>query len=180
MVRTRVGYTGGKLKDPTYHHLGDHTESVQLDFDPVRVSYAQLLDVFWRSHNPFGHAWSRQYMAAVFCHGQDQLNQALSSRERQAAGSGRRVTTEVLPASAFYLAEDYHQKYHLRQHAFAWHEFKRMYPRPRDLIDSTAAARVNGYLGGEGTSGQLQKEIGGFGLSPAAAEKLQAIVRRRS
>ena len=175
-----MGYTGGRLKNPTYHHLGDHTESVQLDFDPERISYAQLLDVFGRSHNPFARVWSRQYMAAVFCHDPGQLAQARAWRERQRAGNGREVTTAILEAGQFYLAEDYHQKYHLRQHAFALREFARMYPRTRDLIDSTAATRVNAYLGGEGQADRLGKEIGGFGLSAAAAERLLDIVRRRS
>ena len=174
-----MGYTGGELKDPTYHHLGDHTESVQLDFDPARVSYAQLLDVFGRSHNPFARVWSRQYMSAVFCHGPGQLAQARAWLERQRAGGGRKVTTVILPVGTFYLAEDYHQKYHLRQHAFAMREFERMYPRTRDLIDSTAATRVNAYLGGEGEAGRLGREIGGFGLSAEAAKRLLDIVRSR-
>ncbi len=160
--------------------MGDHTESVQLDFDPSRVSYGRLLDVFWRSHNPFASVWSRQYMAAVFCHGPEQLAQARASRTRQGAGSGRKVTTAVLPAAAFYLAEDYHQKYHLRQHAFALREFQRMYPRTRDLVGSTAATRVNAYLGGEGDLERLKREIGGFGLSSSAAATLLDIVVRRS
>lgn len=172
-----MGYTGGTLKDPSYHHLGDHSESVQLDFDPSQVSYAQLLAVFWRSHNPFGRVWSRQYMPAVFYHGQEQMAQARDSMARQGGG---RVTTAILPAGTFYMAEDYHQKYHLRQHKFAWREFERMYPRTRDLIDSTAATRVNAYLGAEGDFSRLRKEIGGFGLSPAAAAELLAIVRRKS
>ncbi len=175
-----MGYTGGSRRDPTYHHLGDHTESVQLDFDPARVSYGRLLDVFWRSHNAFARVWSRQYMAAVFCHGPEQLAQARASLERRAADSGRKVTTVVQPAGTFYLAEDYHQKYHLRRHPFALREFVRMYPRTRDLIDSTAATRINAYLGGEGNLAGLQREIGGFGLSPSAAATLLDVIGRRS
>ena len=52
MVRTRCVYTGGTRKNPTYHDLGDHTESLQVDYDPARISYARLLEVFWDSHNP--------------------------------------------------------------------------------------------------------------------------------
>lgn len=179
MVRTRVGYTGGTPKDPTYHDLGDHAESVQLDYDPLRVSYEQLLDVFWRSHNAFGRTWSRQYMSAVFYHDQDQLKLFRVAADREAAKAGRRVATEILPATTFYPAEDYHQKYILKQHAFLMREFGRMYPQQRGLVDSTAATRINGYAGGEGTLAQLQKEIGGFGLSPSAAKKLLAMIQRR-
>jgi len=68
VVRTRVGYTGGSTKNPTYHSLGDHTETVQIDYDPTQISFEELLDVFWDSHRPTQRAWSRQYMAAVFFH----------------------------------------------------------------------------------------------------------------
>ena len=72
MIRTRVGYTGGTLENPTYHHLGDHTESVQVDYDPARIDYAALLDAFWQGHNPAASSFSRQYMAAVFYHDETQ------------------------------------------------------------------------------------------------------------
>lgn len=52
VIRTKVGYTGGTLKDPTYHNLGDHTESLQVEYDPTVVTYEQLLGIFWESHNP--------------------------------------------------------------------------------------------------------------------------------
>ncbi|MDZ7761250.1 MAG: peptide-methionine (S)-S-oxide reductase [Desulfovermiculus sp.] len=68
MVRTRVGYSGGKKPNPTYHDLGDHTETLQVDYDPEAVSYPKLLEVFWESHSPEQSALSRQYMAAVFYH----------------------------------------------------------------------------------------------------------------
>ena len=57
-----MGYTGGTLKDPTYHNLGDHTESIQVDYDPAKTTYDKMLDVIWTCHNPCGAAWSRQYM----------------------------------------------------------------------------------------------------------------------
>src|SRR6185369_16580386 len=72
VVRTRVGYCGGTLKDPTYHELGDHTESIQVDFDPTKLTYGQILDRIWVSHNPCATAWSRQYMSAIFYEGEAQ------------------------------------------------------------------------------------------------------------
>src|SRR4051812_14157562 len=62
VVRTRVGYTGGELPDPTYAKLGDHTETIQLDYDPARISYEELLQIFWTGHNPVKRVWGRQYM----------------------------------------------------------------------------------------------------------------------
>ncbi len=66
MVRTRVGYAGGTKRNPTYYNLGDHTETIQIDYDPTYVSYRELLDIFWESHDPAARPWSRQYMAVVF------------------------------------------------------------------------------------------------------------------
>jgi peptide-methionine (S)-S-oxide reductase len=178
VVRTRVGYTGGSAKNPTYHNLGDHTESLQIEFDPAQTSYAKLLAVFWATHNHCAQPWSRQYQSVVFYHDETQRKLALETREQHAAQRGAPITTEILPAEEFYQAEDYHQKYFLRQNAALMRDFRAMLPNQADFIASTAAARVNGYLGGFGTAEQLAKEIGNFGLSPEGREKLQKECQR--
>jgi len=179
-VRTRVGYTGGTTEDPTYHNLGDHTETVQVDYDPTRVSYAELLDVFWSSHNPTVGAWSRQYASIVFYHDEEQRRLAVETKEREAARLGAPVQTEIVPAAEFYLAEGYHQKYRLQQSRALVEEFRRIYPDDGSFIDSTAAARVNGYLGGHGTLEALDAELDDLGLSPEASRKLREIVAART
>jgi peptide-methionine (S)-S-oxide reductase len=173
VVRTRVGYAGGQKVNPTYYSMGDHTESLQIDFDPQQISYLELLDVFWKTHNPCAGGSSRQYMAAVFFHDDGQKQLAEKTRDREAAEHGR-VKTALLPLTAFYLAEDYHQKYMLRSRSELMREFRAMYPSDLDLVNSTAAARVNGYLGGNGTSALLNQEIDSLGLS----EKACAVLRR--
>jgi methionine-S-sulfoxide reductase len=172
VVRTRVGYTGGSKHNPTYYSLGDHTESVQVDYDPGQTSYEQLLAVFWATHNPCARAGSRQYLSAVFYHNDAQKKLALETRDREAASRGTPIATEVLPATAFYVAEDYHQKYLLRARASLLREFQAMYPDPRDFMNSTAAARVNGYLGGHGSKEMIRKEIAQLGLSPQSRQAL--------
>lgn len=172
MVRTRVGYTGGALPDPTYRSIGDHTESVQIDFDPRQITYAELLEVFWRSHDPTGGWYSRQYMEAVFYHDEEQKRLALEARDQVAAAHDDPLTTEVLPAGEFYLAEDYHQKWYLRSQAAYYGELAAIYPETGDLIASTAAARINGYLGGYGTREQVKAEIESLGLSAELRERL--------
>jgi len=67
VVRTRVGYTGGDKPNPTYHNIGDHAESVDIDYDPEVTDYENLLDIFWKNHNPTSF-YSRQYMSAIFYH----------------------------------------------------------------------------------------------------------------
>ena len=99
VVRTRVGYCGGTLKDPTYHELGDHTESVQVDYDPAKLSFGQLLDKIWTSHNPCGVGGkSRQYMSVIFYHDEAQKKAIEASKEKLEEKLGQRVKTAVLPA----------------------------------------------------------------------------------
>jgi peptide-methionine (S)-S-oxide reductase len=172
VVRTRVGYAGGAKQDPTYRDLGDHTESVQVDYDPAQTSYERLLAVFWATHNACAVSDSRQYMSAVFYHNEAQKKLALDTRAREQSKRSDRITTAILPVKAFYVAEDYHQKYLLREEAGLIKEFSAMYPNPRDFMNSTAAARVNGYLGGHGSKEMLRKEIEQLGLSPDAQQTL--------
>ena len=176
MVRTRVGYAGGTKEDPTYHSLGDHMETIQIDYDPSQISYVDLLDIFWRNHNPSSRAWSKQYMAAVFYHNDEQKKLADESREREASKRKEEIQTKILPLTAFYRAEDYHQKYRLRRERNLLREFERIYPAGGDLVDSTAAARVNGYLGGHGTSADLKTDLKRLGLSAEGSRYLLRIV----
>lgn len=179
MVRTRVGYAGGKKKNPTYHDLGDHTETIQMDYDPAVITYEQLLDVFWDSHNAAVPSWSRQYMSIIFTHNDEQKRLAILSRDREAAKTKSKIVTEIRPAGEFFLAEDYHQKYLLRSERDILREFTAIYPSERDFVNSTAAARVNGYLDGYGTPADLRAELPGFGLSPQADKRLTNIVSKR-
>jgi peptide-methionine (S)-S-oxide reductase len=165
---------------PTYHSLGDHTETIQIDYDPKKITYGELLDVFWRSHSPTSRPWSRQYASLVFYHSEEQKRIAEESKAKTAARLRGAVATEIVPYTGFTLAEDYHQKYALRRYPEFMREFQRAYPSTRDVIDSTAVTHVNGYLGGEGTYADLMKEIDRLGLSPARQEELQGIVSRRS
>lgn len=179
MVRTRVGYSGGEKKNPTYHDLGDHSESIQIDYDPTQISYEKLLEIFWASHSPTQRSWSRQYKAAVFYHNEEQKRLAVETRDREAARRKTAIATEILPANTFYRAEAYHQKYRLRQDRVLMNEFSATYPSDTDFVDSTAAARVNGYLDGYGTPESLKEELDSLGLSPAASKRLEEMVKNR-
>jgi len=172
-----VGYAGGTAKDPTYYNLGDHTEAVQIDYDPTQVSYQELLDAFWAGHNPTAPALSRQYMSILFLHSEEQRELATEARDREAARRQTSIYTEIVPASQFYLAEGYHQKYYLRQAPELMGEFSLIYPEEADFVASTAGARVNGYLGGHGTLVAVQEEVGELGLAPDAADRLLEMVR---
>ena len=124
VISTSVGYAGGHTPNPTYEEvcsgLTGHAEVVRVVFDPRRVSYDELLRVFWESHDPTqgmrqANDVGTQYRSAVYTYGEDQARRAEASRESyqralSAAGHGE-ITTEIREAPEFYYAEDYHQQY---------------------------------------------------------------------
>jgi peptide-methionine (S)-S-oxide reductase len=122
VVDVAVGYSGGRTENPTYRDVctdrTGHAEVVEVDYDPEKVSYDQLLDVFWTIHDPTtmnrqGPDIGSQYRSAVFYHDEGQHAEAVASRDRaQASGRfSRPIVTEITPASPFYRAEEYHQRY---------------------------------------------------------------------
>jgi peptide-methionine (S)-S-oxide reductase len=120
VVDAPVGYLGGDLANPSYQDVctgrTGHAEVVQVEFDPERVSYDQLLDRFWELHDPTtlnrqGPDHGTQYRSAIFFHSPEQEAAAIASRERAQARFDRPIVTEITPASEFYPAEDYHQRY---------------------------------------------------------------------
>jgi peptide-methionine (S)-S-oxide reductase len=120
VVATAVGYTGGKEQDPSYErvsaHLTGHAESVLVEFDQAKVSYGELLEVFWGTHDPTsgdrqGPDRGHQYRSAIFTLGPEQQAAALASRDAQQARLADRITTEIAPAGPFWLAEASHQQW---------------------------------------------------------------------
>jgi peptide-methionine (S)-S-oxide reductase len=120
VTRTRVGYSGGTLDNPTYEdvcsHTTGHAEVVEVTYDPERVSYDQLLEVFWRKHDPTqlnrqGWDIGDQYRSVVFFHDTEQQEAALHSKAREQANRSAPIVTQLEPAETFYEAEDYHQQY---------------------------------------------------------------------
>jgi peptide-methionine (S)-S-oxide reductase len=122
VTATAVGYMGGTLKDPTYEDVctdrTGHAEVVQVEFDPRQVSYEQLLDVFWKNHDPTtlnrqGPDSGTQYRSVVFYHDDVQRAAAEAFKQRlQESGAFRKpIVTEIAPAGEFYRAEEYHQQY---------------------------------------------------------------------
>jgi peptide-methionine (S)-S-oxide reductase len=130
--------------------MGDHSEAVEVEYDPATISYGELLRIFWANHDPLSPPWARQYRNAIFYHNDEQRRLALASRAQLAADLGGEVTTAIEPAGRFYPAEGYHQKYVLRSNRRLWAALLAAYPSEQALLDSTVAARLNGCLGGYG------------------------------
>ena len=145
--------------------MRDYSEAVLVEFNPREVSYQQLLEVFWGSHNPTIKSFSRQYRNAIFYMTEEQRMQAEQSRELLERTKNRPVYTAIEESGIFYPAENYHQKYYLRRLDKLIGEFKQIYPDDDQFIASTAAARINGYLGCNGKPEELKRDVGLFGLS---------------
>ncbi|OLB44665.1 MAG: peptide-methionine (S)-S-oxide reductase [Ktedonobacter sp. 13_2_20CM_53_11] len=122
VVSTAVGYEGGTMKNPTYRDVctdrTGHAEVVEVEYDPEKVSYEDLLKVFWANHDPTtlnrqGPDVGTQYRSVIFYHTPEQQVAALASKEKlEKSGRYRRpVVTEIVPATSFYRAEEYHQQY---------------------------------------------------------------------
>ncbi len=167
-----VGYTGGTTPAPTYHSLGDHTEAVRIEYDPDRISYERLLDIFWKAHDPIRPSASRQYRSAVFYHDERQKRAAQRGLDR-AAARGAGIYTEIFPVAEFYPAEPYHQKFYLRQHPDLVRILKNLrLSGGKKFTDSTAAARINGFLGGFITREELAASLDACGLSPQERDRV--------
>jgi peptide-methionine (S)-S-oxide reductase len=124
VIKTSVGYTGEQTADPSYEqvcsHTTQHAEAVEVWFDPAQVTYEQLLDAFWRIHNPTtrnrqGWDIGDQYRSAIFVHDADQAALAAASLYREQHSLTKPIVTEITPAGTFYEAEDYHQQYFEKQ-----------------------------------------------------------------
>ena len=122
VVSTRVGYTGGKLENPTYGDVCSgttgHAEAVEVEYDPDLISYEELLAIFWESHDPTtpnrqGPDVGEQYRSAVFFHDIEQQASAVAFEERlgRSGRYAKPIVTEITKATTFYPAEEYHQRY---------------------------------------------------------------------
>ncbi|KZC04185.1 PREDICTED: peptide methionine sulfoxide reductase [Dufourea novaeangliae] len=153
VIRTCVGYAGGQKESPIYRNLGDHTEVVDIEYNPDVISYSQLLTLFWQNHE-YGLTTKikRQYMSLILYHDEEQKLLAEKSRP----------------------AEDYHQKYRLRNHP--WLIETTGLVSNEILRNSPLAAKLNGYLAGAGTVEQFEKELPKLGLSEKASQYLQKYV----
>lgn len=174
-----MGYCGGAINEPTYHHLGGHAETLEVDFDPAVIRFSEILRLFFDSHRPTRPSWGTQYRSAIFCADKAQLETANKVAAEMQELYKERIFTEISLKDRFWLAEDYHQKYMLRQATQIGFELARIYPRLEDFVASTVAARANAFLGGNGSAEMLEEELPRYGLSPTAQRELRDLARRR-
>lgn len=166
MIRTRVGYCGGTSPHPTYRNIGDHSEAIQMDFDPTMVSYQELLEIALDEGHFNKRGWPCQYRSAIFFRDEDQ---------RMAAA--QLGISEVEPLNAFTRAEDYHQKYSLQRSDFAA-EFFRRYPDEIRFTDSPAVTKANAVAARHLDSARLEFLLSRLGVDETTARKMRRSAAR--
>lgn len=147
VVRTRVGYAGGTKADPTYRQLGDHTEVIQVDYDPDRLAFRDLLEVAIRNHDPRREVRKPQYQNVLFADSAAQ-QEVLHDHLASVGLAPDAIATRVERLTRFYPAEDYHQKYNLRSDPSLSSSFEAAGYDDAALRESPAAAKLNGLAGG--------------------------------
>jgi len=137
--------------------MGDHTETIQMDYDPSIISYDSLLEIFWESHAPTYPSFSKQYMSALFYHDNEQKVIAEKSMKEKSISLGKDIYTKILPFREFTLAEDYHQKYYLRKIK----NIKNLLRLESDLelVNSPVATKLNGFICGHGDYSYVESYI---------------------
>jgi peptide methionine sulfoxide reductase MsrA len=151
------------MPNPDYNDLKDHSETTQIQFNHDRITYTELLEIFWQRHD-YATPIEAQYKSAIFYNSEQQRQEAEASlalvkqgRLGQAELRGREVRTLIAPAAVFYVAELYHQKYFLQCNREIFSLLS--YSRREDLIDDIVATSLNGYLHGSGTVGAFMAEV---------------------
>jgi methionine-S-sulfoxide reductase len=139
VVKTRVGYSGGEKEDPTYRNLGNHTETILVEYNQEKISYDKLLELFWENHD-YDRSRKDQYASKIFYMNDEQRKKAEESKIRNPG-----AVTDIEELETFYVAEDYHQKYRLR-HSKLMEEFEDM--SAEELRDSMRAAKANAVVAG--------------------------------
>ncbi len=146
---------------------------MEVDFDPSQISFAEIVDLFWNSHDPRCGIRSAQYMSAIWFHNKQQQGVIDSGKAAVEEKWSGRIQTPVLPLDVFYPAEDYHQKYRLQNSPLRNH-FRAMYSKFEDFNNSTAAARLNGFIAGNGSQETFDEEHQQYGCP---VEDLRQLIR---
>jgi peptide-methionine (S)-S-oxide reductase len=172
-----VGYAGGTQEKPTYRDLGDHTESFQVEYDPTQVTFADLLALFWKEHDPTAKAHARQYANILFVHDDEQEREAKASRDALAPTLQAPVRTEIRRLGTFWRAEDYHQKYALRSHPVIAEALRARQASELAFVDDPLVAKTNAWLAGAGDLAELERALPTLGLPEAARTELLETAR---
>ncbi|WP_241158349.1 peptide-methionine (S)-S-oxide reductase MsrA [Cohnella candidum] len=180
VVATRVGYAGGTTESPSYREMGDHSETVEVDFEPDRIGLDELLRAFWRHHNPdnINDYKGRQYRSMALYRDEVQSQTIRRVKHEIEREKGQPLNTEIAPYSIFYPAEERHQKYYLKRYPDAIRRLSSLYPSTKDLDDSTLAARLNGLAKGYTNLEPIRQEIRSWPIPQSDRERIDECIRQ--
>lgn len=164
---------------PTYKQIGDHTETVEIDFNPAIISYGEILELFWKGHHPNRKNYKgRQYMSLLLYHDKQQKNAIEQKKTALEKELHKEIQTEVSTYRGFTLAEERHQKYFLKRYPDAIKQLTELYPSFTAFNDATLTARLNSFVRGLGTMAGIKNEISQWPVSRQEKEILLESVRR--
>ncbi|KAE9421353.1 hypothetical protein Angca_007309 [Angiostrongylus cantonensis] len=166
--KTRVGYAGGTTAHPTYGNIGDHTEITEVQFDPTMISYGQVLEFFWSHHNPEQRR-KKQYQSAILYETDEEKKIAENSYQWAKSKYGD-IETYVVKLDKFYQAEDYHQKYWLRNQRDIFDELKL---NDSQVVNSILATKINAYCAGYTDFSELEELKKDHGLSDSLVDRIK-------
>lgn len=177
VLRTRVGYAGGTTANPVYRKMGDHTETVQIDFDPTELAYEEVLRHFWDNHYPNRDEYKgRQYISLLRFHSTQQQSTIARIKEEMENKLGEKIETDIGRYDHFTLAEERHQKYYLKRYPRILEQLAPHYSNIEELRDSIFAARLNGFAKGFGSREKLMAEIAEWNISKPSRNGLSEIL----
>lgn len=160
IIRTRVGYAGGSTPAPTYKQMGDHTECLQIDYDPSQITFAEIARHFWNSHNSNrGNYKGRQYLSIFLFHDSYQEEVLEKIKQETQDTNAQLIGTEIVPLVNFTLAEEKHQKYYLKRYSSATQKLREHFLTEEAFTNATLVARLNSFVKGYGTLSSLKEEI---------------------
>ncbi len=168
IIRTRVGYAGGTTQTPTYKQMGDHTECLQIDFDPNQITFEDIVRHFWSSHNSNrGNYKGRQYLSLFLYHDIYQKEDLEKIKQEIQGTNSQSIGTEIAPLVHFTLAEEKHQKYYLKRYSSATQKLREHFATEEAFTNATLVARLNSFVKGYGTLSSLRQEIEQWGREDA-------------
>jgi peptide-methionine (S)-S-oxide reductase len=157
--------------------MGDHSESLWLLYDPQQISYADLLEIFWKQHQPLQPRYSRQYRSAIFTRDAEQAETAGEIKTWLEAERGHTLHTAIERAGEFTPAEGYHQKYYLQRHKDLMTVLLDLYPDREALFRSTLAARLNAVVGGDAGLAEVRQAFDLEGTPSQIRSRIEAALR---
>ncbi|GEK91261.1 peptide-methionine (S)-S-oxide reductase MsrA [Alkalibacterium kapii] len=179
VIRTQTGFSGGTSPDPTYRNIGDHTEVVQIVFDASLMTYEDILNIFWDSHDAFKDRYykERQYISLLIVHSTEQLGKAEKVKKERENRYGKQIKTDIQYDLPFYPAEDRHQKYFLKRFDKATASLFPLFSDHKSFVHSTIAARLNGFVRENGRLDNIKDEISDWQLTKEAETILRETLR---